>query len=104
MSVAMLLLLEFEPRFTCTRGEHLAGLYKCHHEIVVCECLGGADPPPPCSQWELLNWKKDSAAALIFARLLPLRHEHGQPAPGVETLTPEHFRWAACHFQASITV
>ena len=104
MSVAMLVLLEFEPRFTCTRGEHPAGLYQCLHEIVVSGCLGVADPPLPCSQWELLNWRKNSAAALVFARLLPLRPEHGQPAPGVESLTPEHFRWAACHFRAGITV
>ena len=26
--MAMLVLLELEPRFTCTRGEHPAGLYK----------------------------------------------------------------------------
>jgi hypothetical protein len=102
MLVAMLVLLVFVPTFTCTQGEHPAEFCMCNHEFVACICLDEADDTLPCSQWELLTWKKESAAALVFARLLPLRHDHRQPAPGGGSLTPEHFRWAACHFQAGL--
>ena len=44
------------------------------------------------SLWERQTWRKDSAAALIFARLLPLSKEKSQPSARLERLPPEHFR------------